>query len=116
MKRLRLKDLNDVKEVHILKDVMPGNYIYKGGLAFGVPGKRSHSNDGPGGKDLHVHDDCEAFIVIQGIGSMELNKIIYPISTGDIFIVEPGEDHHLISGSELPFVVLWFHAGTELKK
>ena len=111
MKRLRLNDLGDIMNGHILKDVMPGDLIYKGGLSFGEPGKRSHSNDGPGGKDFHVHQDCEAFIVIQGKGSMELNMEIFPLTTGDIIIVEPGEDHHLITGDEVPFVVLWFHAG-----
>jgi mannose-6-phosphate isomerase-like protein (cupin superfamily) len=114
MKKLRLKNLDDVNEGHILNNVMPGKFIYKGGLAFGESGKRSHSNDGPGGKDFHVHDDCEAFIVIQGKGSLEVNKAIYTVVTGDIIIIEPGEDHHLITNNELPFVVLWFHAGPEI--
>jgi len=28
-----------------------------------------------------------------------------------VFIVEPGEDHHLISDGEDPCINLWLHAG-----
>jgi mannose-6-phosphate isomerase-like protein (cupin superfamily) len=111
MRTFRLKDLQDVKEGHMLDAILPGKYISAGGLAFTKPEERSHTHDGPGGKDYHVHSDCEAFIIIQGTGSMEVDHMLYPVTTGDVIIIEPGEDHHLISSRDNPIVALWCHAG-----
>lgn len=116
MKMYRLSDLKDISDGHILKDIIPGEFISVGGLAFEKPGNRSHTNDGPEGKDYHVHKDCEVFIIIQGKGSIEINKTLYPIKTGDIIVAEPGEDHHIISGTEDPIVTLWCHGGPERHK
>jgi len=44
---------------------------------------------------------------------MEINGEKYPLSTGDIIVVEPGEDHHPIIDEDDPSVLLWFHAGPE---
>lgn len=110
MRRLRLSVLPEVTEGHIFKSVLPGEFIYRGGLSFMEPGQRSHSNDGPDGRDYHVHEDCEAFLVLDGQGLIEVNKVIYPIQVGEIIIIEPGEDHHLISESN-HLVTLWCHAG-----
>ena len=111
MRRLRLSELPEVNEGHILKSVLPGEFIYRGGLSFMKPGQRSHSNDGPGGRDYHVHQDCEAFVVLEGKGFVEVNKIRDPIREGDIILIEPGEDHHLIAAEENQLVTLWCHAG-----
>ncbi len=111
MKRLRLTQLPDVNEGHILKSVLPGQFLYRGGLSFLEPGQRSHSNDGPDGRDYHVHEDCEAFVVLEGKGLIEVDKSLHPIGVGDIMIIEPGEDHHLISKDGNHLVTLWCHAG-----
>lgn len=111
MKRLRLAELPDVDEGHILKSVLPGQFLYRGGLSFMEPGQRSHSNDGPEGRDYHVHQDCEAFVILEGRGFVEIDKSLHPIGVGDIVIIEPGEDHHLVSGEKNPLVTLWCHAG-----
>ena len=74
MQRLRVKDLQDIADGHILKDVLPGKYLYRGGLAFEGPGARSHTNDGPDGRDFHVHEDCEAFVILQGKGTIESQR------------------------------------------
>ncbi|MCZ8514204.1 cupin domain-containing protein [Paenibacillus filicis] len=112
MRRYRFKDLQDVSEGHILQSVLDGEFLSSGGLAFSKPGDRSHTNDGPDGRDYHVHkDDCEAFFILQGKGMMELNGEMHPVQTGDILIIEPMEDHHLISSEEDPVVTLWCHAG-----
>lgn len=116
MKTYRLKDLSDVQSGHILNGIIPGDYLYHGGLSIMKPGERSHTNDGPGGIDYHVHQDCEAFIVIQGKGTIEIDKVHHPVVTGDIVVVEPGEDHHVLSSENDPLIVLWYHAGAERHK
>lgn len=113
MKKLRFSELQDVSEGHIFQTVLPGKHLYHGGIAFSEPGDRSHTNDGPDGKDFHVHEDCEAFLILQGKGMLEINKKESPITTGDLIIVEPGEDHHLIADQQEPLVTLWCHAGPE---
>ncbi|MCU6793682.1 cupin domain-containing protein [Paenibacillus sp. WQ 127069] len=111
MKKLRISDLRDIGSGHILQDVMPGAYLSSGGLAFSARGERSHTHDGPDGRDYHVHGDSEAFVIMQGSGMMEINGNLIPVTTGDIVIVEPGEDHHLISSEDDPIVTVWCHAG-----
>lgn len=116
MIRLRLTDLKDHHEGQVLQDILPGAFISSGGLAFARPGERSHTNDGPGGRDYHVHGDRELFLILQGQGTMEINGVHHSVSVGDIVIVEPGEDHHLNSSPEDPIVTLWCHAGPNLHK
>jgi Uncharacterized conserved protein, contains double-stranded beta-helix domain len=116
LKIYRLKDLDDRKEGHIFNAIVSEKYISSGGLAFSKPNERSHSYDGPDGIDFHVHNDIEAFIIIQGKGFLEINKTLYSVTTGDVILVEPGEDHHLISGEEEPLVTLWCHPGDIINK
>lgn len=116
MKLYRISNMQDNISGHILKDILPGEYIYLGGLSFLKPGDRSHTNDGTGGVDYHVHTDCEAFVIFQGKGNVEINKSLYPVTAGDIVIVEPGEDHHIISDTSSPLVTLWCHAGSNRNK
>ncbi|MFP4381953.1 MAG: cupin domain-containing protein [Candidatus Sumerlaeia bacterium] len=112
MKRYRLKDLQDVTDGHFLKGILDGEYICMGGMGFKKPGVRTHTNDGPDGRDYHVHgDDCEAFVILQGKAQMELDGELIPLQTGDIMVIEPGEDHHLISDKNEPCINLWLHAG-----
>ncbi len=111
MIKLRLSQLPDVREGHFLKGLIPGEYLCAGTLSYKAPKVRTHSHDGPDGQDRHVHEDYEAFIILQGKATMELNGVLHPMVTGDVFIVEPGEDHHLISDGEDPCINLWLHAG-----
>ena len=92
---------------------MPGAHLCAGGMGFKKPGQRMHAFEGPGGSDCHVHDDHEGFAILQGKAEMEVNGRRYPLVTGDIVIIEPGEDHHLISDVRDPCVNLWFHAGPD---
>jgi mannose-6-phosphate isomerase-like protein (cupin superfamily) len=116
MKKLCFSELCVTGGGHLLQDILPGDYIASGGLAFAKRGERSHTNDGPEGKDHHVHTDCKAFLIFQGKGTMEINGEQHPVQTGDLFIVEPGEDHHLISSEEDPIVTLWCHVGPDRHK
>ena len=113
MRRYRLSEVPDTREGHFLKGIVPGEYICKGGMGVKIPGQRTHSHDGPGGTDRHVHEDAEVFVILQGKGAMEIDGTRHPFVTGDVFVVEPGEDHHLVSDVDDPCVNLWFHAGAE---
>jgi len=109
MKRYRLSDLTDTSEGHFLEGLVAGSRIGGGGLSFPAGGRRSHTADGPGGRDYHTHDDYEVFVILQGKGVMELDGREHPMTTGDILVVEPGEDHHLIADRDDPCVTLWLH-------
>lgn len=114
MIKLRLNQLPDVREGHFLKGLIPGEYLCKGAMSYKAPNARTHTNDGPDGRDWHVHDDdCEVFVILQGKATMELNGVKHPMVTGDVFIVEPGEEHHLVADAEDPCINLWLHAGPE---
>jgi mannose-6-phosphate isomerase-like protein (cupin superfamily) len=111
MIKLRLKDLPDIRQGHFLRGLAPGEFLCAGALSYKAPNVRTHSADGPDGSDRHIHDDAEVFVILQGKAMMELNGVLHPMVTGDVFIVEPGEDHHLISDADDPCVNLWLHAG-----
>lgn len=106
MKRYRLSDLaDDSLEPHVFASLVPGRRIYKGGLAFHTPGSISHDEDRP-----HVEVDYEIFCLLQGEGWIEIEGIREPARAGDVLVIEPGEDHHLISSDHNPFLNLWLHA------
>ena len=109
MKRYRLSDLNDTCEGHFLEGLVEGSGLRGGGLSFHTAGRRTHTADGPGGEDRHVHEDHEVFVILQGKAVMELNGRPHRLTTGDIFVVEPGEDHHLVADRDDPCVTLWLH-------
>jgi quercetin dioxygenase-like cupin family protein len=113
MKRYRINDLPGPAEGHVFSGILGGAYINRGGLTFKAPGERTHTADGPDGSDRHVHDDCEAFVILQGKATMEIDGQAHALDAGDICLVEPGEDHHLISDLAEPCVSLWLHAGPE---
>ncbi|MBA2937262.1 cupin domain-containing protein [Paenibacillus sp. CGMCC 1.16610] len=116
MKKMRLSELQDVQSGHLLQEILLGKYLSSGGLAFAKQGERSHTNDGPDGRDYHVHGDCEAFLILQGTGTMEVNGEFHQVKVGDVVIIEPGEDHHLNSSEEDPIVTVWCHAGPNRHK
>lgn len=113
MKRYRLRDLPDTTEGHFLDEIVPGAYLREGGLGFKPPGFRTHSAQEPGSSDRHVHDDAEVFVILQGKAVMEVDGEDVPLRTGDILVIEPGEDHHLTADHDDPCVNLWLHAGSE---
>jgi mannose-6-phosphate isomerase-like protein (cupin superfamily) len=50
----------------------------------------------------------EVFIFIQGTGVIPIDGVDYPVKTGDVVIVEAGEDHHTRSSTEDPLVAAWY--------
>jgi len=90
---------------HILKQVLAGSKLYKGGVSFHSPGHVSHDDERP-----HIETDQEAFVLLQGSGWIEIDGVRESASAGDVILIEPEEDHHLISSEDDPFVILWLHA------
>lgn len=76
-----------------------------GGLSFHGPGVITHDEHRP-----HTHEDQECFFILQGEGWVELNGKREPIGVGDVLVIEPGEDHHMISSEHNPLVLIWLHA------
>ena len=105
MKRYRLNQLPDNREGHILSGLIPGKYIYQGIMSYKAPGFRTHAEGN------HRHSDEEVFIIMQGKATMEVDGKVYPMVTGDVFVIEPGEEHYLTADEEDPCINIWFHAG-----
>ena len=105
--------LHDIKKGHILSSIINEKYICEGMLRFGKPGFRTHSSKEKSEDDFHIH---EIFFILQGKACIELNKNNYNIKAGDVFIVEPGEDHHLIVDKNDPAVYIWFRANNTRNK
>lgn len=108
MKQIRISNLKPEVSTHIFESYLPGCKIYKGGMFFRKPGEVTHADDH--GTPVHVHEDCELFFFFQGKAWMEIDGVRYPAQAGDLFVVEPGEDHHMISGEEDCAVGIWCHA------
>lgn len=107
MKKMTIKDLT-FTEGQLFEGMLPGEKLYMGGLSFSGPGEISHADENPEG--THTHDDCELFMIVQGRAIIQVNDVAESVKTGDIVLVDPGEDHHIISDTEDPAVVLWCHA------
>lgn len=106
VKRYKISDLMGSPDApHALAGLVPGRRIYHGGLSFHPPGKVTHNEERP-----HVEVDHEVFCLLQGEGWIEINGRREPAAAGDVFVIEPGEDHHLISSDHNPFINLWLHA------
>jgi len=101
MRRLRLGELTTNGSV--LDGVLPGYRVEEGGVVVHAPGERSH----PQGR--HVHATPEAFLILAGRGSAEIDGVATGIGAGDVVIVEPGEDHHLVSAPDQQLTVVWLH-------
>jgi len=109
MKRYRMSDLGEAAlGQHFLASLVDGKRLYHGGLSFHPPDKVTHDEERP-----HVEVDHEVFCLLQGEGWIEINGMRESARVGDILVIEPGEDHHLISSSHNPFINLWLHANDD---
>ena len=117
MKRYRLSDLPDVREGHFLSGILPDRFIMRGGIGFKKPGAASHMGEGPGGADVHVHlDSHEVFVFLQGKAVVRVDGKDHPAASGDVFVIEPGEDHHIIADRTDPCINLWLEPGPRRSK
>ena len=103
MQKLSLADLTARADGPILADAVPGFQIERGGITRYEAGARSH----PEGH--HIHTVPEVFCILQGRGVIEIDGVPTPFQAGDVFVVEAGEDHHLVSQGELPLLSAWMH-------
>jgi len=101
MKRLKLCELK-VSPSRLLPDLLGDQRIAHGGIYVFKPGETAHP------EPRHVHDVPEVFIFVQGSGVLPIDGVEYPIQTGDVIVVEAGEDHHTRSSIEDPLVAAWY--------
>jgi mannose-6-phosphate isomerase-like protein (cupin superfamily) len=107
MRRLTLADLPNGGTPATLAALGAGwGPVRSGGISrYDSVGHRTH--DEPG---THTHQVPEIFCVVQGAGTVELNgESAGSFTAGDILIMEPGEDHHLVSDGAVPLVFTWMH-------
>ena len=105
MKRLRIEDLRPDSH-RLMPEYFGARRILHGGLYVFKPGETPHP-------DYHVHAEDEVFIFIQGRGVLPIDGTEHPVATGDVIIVEPGEDHHTTSSVEEPLVAAWYILANE---
>lgn len=101
MKRLTVSDIKYTGS-RLLPDYLGDKKISHGGVYVFKPGETAHP------EARHVHDTDEVFIFIQGRGVIPIDGVDYPVQTGDIVIVEAGEDHHTRSSVDDPLVAAWY--------
>lgn len=101
MKKLNLNTV-DPSPSRLLPDYLGDAVVTGGGVYVFKPGETAHPEAN------HTHDVDEVFIFIQGRGVLPVDGIDYPIQTGDVVIVEAGEDHHTSSSVEDPLVAAWY--------
>jgi len=104
MKKYRLFELQDAGGHHFLAGIMKGSKLHHGGLHFYDPGEYSHP------EGCHIHQDEEVFVCLQGRAKLIVEGVEHEMRRGDIALIEPGEEHHLLADEEDPIVNLWLHA------
>ncbi len=106
MKRLTLGDLPDGGTPATLAAIGAGwGRVEAGGISrYDDAGHRTH------GDARHVHTVPEIFCIVQGSGTIEIDGTdAGRFTAGDLLIIDPGEDHHLISDGDVPLVFTWMH-------
>ena len=101
MKRLKINALKPTASL-LMPDLLGEKRITGGGLYVFKPGETAHP------EPRHVHDVDEVFIFIQGKGVLPVDGVDHPVETGDVVIVEAGEDHHTRSSEDEPLVAAWY--------
>jgi mannose-6-phosphate isomerase-like protein (cupin superfamily) len=86
----------------LLPDLLGDATVAHGGIYVFKPGETAHP------EARHVHDVDEVFIFVQGSGVLPIDGVDYPVKTGDVIVVEAGEDHHTRSSIEDPLVSAWY--------
>lgn len=101
MKKLRIDELK-CSAGRLLPDVLGDAKVAAGGVYIFKPGETAHP------EARHVHDVDEVFLFIQGRGVLPIDGVDHPVETGDVVVVEAGEDHHTRSSEDAPLVAAWW--------
>ena len=101
MKKFKITDLHPDGS-RLLPDLLGRAGVAGGGIYVFKPGEIAHP------EAIHVHNVDEVFIFVQGKGVIPIDGVEYPIETGDVVIVEAGEDHHTRSSVDDPLVSAWY--------
>lgn len=101
MKRYRINALHPTAS-QLMPDVFGERQITGGGIYVFAPGEIAHP------EERHVHDVDEVFLFLQGKGVLPVNGTEHPVETGDVVVVEAGEDHHTRSSVDDPLVAAWY--------
>jgi mannose-6-phosphate isomerase-like protein (cupin superfamily) len=101
MKRLTISELKYTDSL-LMPDYLDDKKISHGGVYVFKPGETAHP------EARHVHDTDEVFIFIQGKGVIPIDGVDYSVQTGDVVIVEAGEDHHTRGSVDDPLVAAWY--------
>ena len=101
MIKLTVKDI-EFSDSRLLPGVLGDKRITGGGVYVFEPREVAHP------EPRHVHDVDEVFIIVQGQGVIPIDGVEVPIRTGDVVVVEAGEDHHTRSSEEDPLVTAWY--------
>ncbi|MEV0899878.1 cupin domain-containing protein [Actinoplanes sp. NPDC049802] len=106
MRKLTFADLDTGDQGPRFTNVLPGHVTERGGFRiYPEPNHRTH--DGPG---RHTHPIPEVFYIVQGQGEIEIEgEVVDEFQAGDAILIEPEEDHHLISRGEGPLAFVWMH-------
>jgi mannose-6-phosphate isomerase-like protein (cupin superfamily) len=106
LRKLHLRDLTENSagiDGPVVAGAFPGFVAERGGVSRYEAGARTHP------EGYHIHEVPEMFLILQGSGVIEIDGAGTPFAAGDVFVVDPGEDHHLISQGGLPLVSMWLH-------
>lgn len=101
MKRTTIQRLRSSSS-RLITDLLGEKAISHGGVYVFKPGETAHP------EARHVHDVDEVFIILQGKGIIPIDGVDHPLQTGDVVIVEAGEDHHTRSSADDPLVAAWY--------
>lgn len=102
MKKFSIYGLRRVKESSLLPSLsLEGYRIVRGGVHVYRPGEISHKGE------KHVHEQPEIFIGLDGEAIMMVNGKKYPFRGGEIILIEPGEEHHVIASKNNPITLAW---------
>lgn len=77
--------------------------IKVGGVHYFEPGEVSHEGE------HHTHDEPEVFVALSGRAKLLIDGREHPFEAGDVVVIEPGEEHHIVADRDDPLVNLWLH-------
>lgn len=94
MKRCRITDLQP-EGSRLMPEIFGQRAIAMGGLRI------FHSDETPH-RSPYVHDSDEVLLFVQGRGVLIAEGVEYPVTAGDVVIIEAGESHNLLSQADDP--------------